>query len=161
MLIQNRWHLITFQHCWPTNIATVYLVEQYVYHFLYVWIVHSTCQRTLFNNSQYKSSARSNVYFIRSTSSLSIKRFWGKGERWKRKKERAEGQKPSFLFSPSPISNLLSPSHLGRPDTQAIQQVAAWKSLNNLPAGEKHRHGERHWQCIIRFVQVISSYVVR
>ena len=50
------------------SIATAYLVEQYVYHFLYVWIVHSTCQRTLFNNSQHKSSARSNVYFIRSTS---------------------------------------------------------------------------------------------
>ena len=49
-------------------------------------------------------------------SSLSIKRFWGKGERWKRKKERAEGEKPP---PPSPISNLLSPSHLGRPDTQA------------------------------------------
>ena len=34
--------------------------------------------------------------------SLSIRRFWGKGERWKRKRE-----------------NLLSPSPLGRPDTQA------------------------------------------
>ena len=78
--------------------------------------------------------------------SLSIKRFWGKGERWKRKKERAEGAYCvlsnhyhiqildvshdllngfvsglpfSFPPPPSPISNLLSPSHLGRPDTQA------------------------------------------
>ena len=25
--------------------------------------------------------------------SLSIRRFWGKGERWKRKRERAEGEK--------------------------------------------------------------------
>ena len=33
-------------------------------------------------------------------SSLSIRRFWGKGEKWKRK-------------------NLLSPSPVGRPDTQA------------------------------------------
>ena len=45
--------------------------------------------------------------------SLSIRRFWGKGERWKRKKERASPPPPS------PISNLLSPSPLGRPGTQA------------------------------------------
>ena len=41
--------------------------------------------------------------------SLSIRRFWGKGERWKRKRERAEGEKPSFLFSPSPLPHLKSP----------------------------------------------------
>ena len=53
--------------------------------------------------------------------SLSIRRFWGKGERWKRKKERAEGEKLPFSSPPppSPISNLLSPSPLGRPGTQA------------------------------------------
>ena len=36
--------------------------------------------------------------------SLSIKRFWGKGERWKRKKERAEGEKrltQMLLLEPS------------------------------------------------------------
>ena len=37
---------------------------------------------------------------IQIISSLSIRRFWGKGEKWKRK-------------------NLLSPSPVGRPDTQA------------------------------------------
>ena len=53
--------------------------------------------------------------------SLSIRRFWGKrgkmeakkGENWRRE---------TFLFSPpppSPIKNLVSPIHLGRPDTQA------------------------------------------
>ena len=52
--------------------------------------------------------------------SLSIRRFWGKGERWKRKKERAFSSPPS----PSPISNLLSPSPLGRPGTQASMQVS-------------------------------------
>ena len=53
-------------------------------------------------------------------SSLSIRRFGGKGERWKQKRERAEGEK--LFFSPpplSPIVNLLYPSPLGRPDTQA------------------------------------------
>ena len=38
--------------------------------------------------------------------SLSIRRFWGKGERWKRKRERAEGEKRlpfSSLRPPSPI----------------------------------------------------------
>ena len=35
--------------------------------------------------------------------SLSIRRFWGKGDRWKRKRER------SFLFSPSPLPHLKSP----------------------------------------------------
>ena len=36
--------------------------------------------------------------------SLSIRRFWGKGERWKRKRERAEGEKrltQMFLLEPS------------------------------------------------------------
>ena len=54
--------------------------------------------------------------------SLSIRRFWGKGARWKRKRERAEGEKPipfSSPLPPSPTSNLLSPSPLGRSDTQA------------------------------------------
>ena len=45
-------------------------------------------------------------YGVASHASLSIWRFWGKGERWKRKRERAEREK-------------LSPSPLGRPDTQA------------------------------------------
>ena len=45
--------------------------------------------------------------------SLSIRRFWGKGERWKRKRERGEGEKLPFS-SPPP------PSPIGRPDTQAI-----------------------------------------
>ena len=35
--------------------------------------------------------------------SLSIRRFWGKGERWKRKRERAEGEKPL------PLPHLKSP----------------------------------------------------
>ena len=47
------------------------------------------------------------VYFLSVTSctcvSLSIKRFWGKGERWKRKRERGDAVKLSFLFSPSPL----------------------------------------------------------
>ena len=37
-------------------------------------------------------------------SSLSIRRFWGKGERWKRKRERAEGEKrltQMLLLEPS------------------------------------------------------------
>ena len=53
--------------------------------------------------------------------SLSIRRFWGKGERWKRKRERAEGEELPFSSPPppSPIENLLSPSPLGRSDTQA------------------------------------------
>ena len=38
--------------------------------------------------------------------SLSIRRFWGKGERWERKREGAEGEK---LFSPSPLPHLKSP----------------------------------------------------
>ena len=36
--------------------------------------------------------------------SLSIRRFWGKGERWKRKRERAEGEKrltQMLLLEPS------------------------------------------------------------
>ena len=73
-------------------------------------------------------------------SSLSIRRFWGKGERWKRKKERAEvsgvsegkgkdgSEKRRELkernlsllpLPPPPSKNLLSPSPSGRPDTQA------------------------------------------
>ena len=54
--------------------------------------------------------------FLNDTSakySLSIRRFWGKGERWKRKSERGEGEKP--FTSPPP------PSPIGRPDTQASQ----------------------------------------
>ena len=42
--------------------------------------------------------------FNRTVGSLSIKRFWGKGERWKRKKERAEGEKrltQMLLLEPS------------------------------------------------------------
>ena len=39
-----------------------------------------------------------------SSDSLSIRRFWGKRERWKLKRETA-----SFLFSPSPLPNLKSP----------------------------------------------------
>ena len=36
--------------------------------------------------------------------SLSIRRFWGKGEKWKRKRERGEGEKPfSSPPPPSPI----------------------------------------------------------
>ena len=34
--------------------------------------------------------------------SLSIRRFWGKGERWKRKRERAEGEKLPFSSPPPP-----------------------------------------------------------
>ena len=33
------------------------------------------------------------IHFPYYFSSLSIRRFWGKGERWKRKRERAEGEK--------------------------------------------------------------------
>ena len=54
--------------------------------------------------------------FLNDTSakySLSIRRFWRKGERWKRKSERGEGEKP--FTSPPP------PSPIGRPDTQASQ----------------------------------------
>ena len=58
---------------------------------------------------------------LHSKDSLSIRRFWGKGEGWKRKKERADPPPPS------PISNLLSPSPLGRPDTQAIQKTPLFK----------------------------------
>ena len=43
------------------------------------------------------------------TASLSIRRFWGKGEKWKRKRKGGEGKKPSFLFSPSPLPHLKSP----------------------------------------------------
>ena len=50
---------------------------------------------------------------ITGKSSLSIRHFWG--ERGK-----MEGKKGE---SPSPIKNLLSPSPLGRPDTQAIIQL--------------------------------------
>ena len=39
--------------------------------------------------------------------SLSIRRFWGKGERWKRKREGAEGEKLSLL--PLPLPHLKSP----------------------------------------------------
>jgi len=42
-------------------------------------------------------------------SSLSIRRFLRKGEKWKRKRERGEGEKSSFLFSPSPLPHLKSP----------------------------------------------------
>ena len=35
----------------------------------------------------------SQLFFIDREHSLSIRRFWGKGERWKRKRERAEGEK--------------------------------------------------------------------
>ena len=45
-------------------------------------------------------------YGVASHASLSIRRFWGKGERWKRKRERAEREK---LFSPSPLPYLKSP----------------------------------------------------
>ena len=41
----------------------------------------------------------------------------GKGERWKRKRERASPPPPS------PIKNLLSPIPLGRPDTQASEAI--------------------------------------
>ena len=41
-------------------------------------------------------------------SSLSIRRFWGKGEKWKRKRK-----------------NLLSPNPVGRPDTQASVSVVS------------------------------------
>ena len=39
-----------------------------------------------------------------SANSLSIRRFWGKGERWKRKRERGEGEKrltQMLLLEPS------------------------------------------------------------
>ena len=46
----------------------------------------------------------------------------GKGERWKRKRERALLPPP-----PSPIKNLVSPIPLGRPDTQAtVRQTRSW-----------------------------------
>ena len=48
--------------------------------------------------------------------SLSIRRFWGKGERWRRKRERGEGEK--LLFSSPP-----PPSPIGRPYTQATAGV--------------------------------------
>ena len=48
----------------------------------------------------------------RPKTSLSIRRFWGKGERWKRKRERGEG-----FSSPPP------PSPIGRPDTQATPKL--------------------------------------
>ncbi|CAH3032423.1 unnamed protein product [Porites evermanni] len=51
--------------------------------------------------------------------SLSIRRFWGKGEGWN---------------PPSPISNLLSPIPLGRPDTQAIQKAARHVGMDLMSA---------------------------
>ena len=44
------------------------------------------------------------IHFPHYFSSLSIRRFWGKGERWKRKRERAEGEKrltQMLLLEPS------------------------------------------------------------
>ena len=72
-------------------------------------------------------------------SSLSIRRFWGKGERWKRKRERAEGEKLPFSSPPppSPISNLLSPSPLGRPDTQQAKKYQDMRAPYFTPASKK------------------------
>ena len=61
--------------------------------------------REQLGNRSYRETPRqlfgcSEGFGTRSDFRLSIRRFWGKGERWKRK-------------------NLLSPSLLGRPDTQA------------------------------------------
>ena len=70
------------------------------------------------NGNQQHGSKSTNYNLLAWVSGVS----GGKGERWKRKRERAEGEKPSFLFSPSPVPHLkspLSPSPLGRPDTRA------------------------------------------
>ena len=55
---------------------------------------------------------------ITGKSSLSIRHFWG--ERGKMEGKKGES---------SPIKNLLSPSPLGRPDTQAIIQLYASKEV--------------------------------
>ena len=73
----------------------------------------------------------------RGRDSLSIRRFWGKRGRREAKREGAKGKErltqtlllePSFSSSPSPLplltSPLLSPSPLGRPDTQAKEEKA-------------------------------------
>ena len=51
---------------------------------------HTLLLLTIYIYIRYQFPLR---YFRLPKSSLSIKRFWGKGERWKRKKERAEGEK--------------------------------------------------------------------
>ena len=62
---------------------------------------------------------------------LSIRCFWGVGGSEKRKREKAPP-------SPLPILNLLSPSPLGRPDTQAILSPI-WRTLlfATLPLPDK------------------------
>ena len=57
-------------------------------------------RRARFESLNYGRNPHSQKEHIEVKSSLSIRRFWGKGERWKRKRES-------------------SPSPLGRPDTQA------------------------------------------
>ena len=51
----------------------------------------------------------------------------GKGERWKRKRERALLPPP-----PSPIKNLVSPIPLGRPDTQAIRDMEGTSTYSTM-----------------------------
>ena len=57
------------------------------------------------NGNQQHGSKSTNYNLLAWVSGVS----GGKGERWKRKRERAEGEKPSFLFSPSPLPHLKSP----------------------------------------------------
>ena len=47
-----------------------------------------------------KESHKSHVNHI--SCSLSIRRFWGKGEKWKRKRKRGEGKKLPFSSPPPP-----------------------------------------------------------
>ena len=77
------------------SIFSTYFFLFSIYHCLILPI--AKCKGNIWPDRTYKFS-------------LIIRRFWGKGERWKQKREKAP---------PSPIYNLLSPSPLGRPDTQA------------------------------------------
>ena len=61
--------------------------------------------------------------------SLSIRRVWGKGEKWKLK---------------SKIENLLSPNPVGRPDTQAIKSMK-WTSEETLFVQKELRGLDCRW----------------
>ena len=118
--------------------------------------VHDTCSLTVADAYRTNLHQDTTWHFFddsnrskrtkRGINSLSIKRFWGKGERWKPKKERAEGEKLPFSSPPppSPISNLLSPSHLGRPDTQAKELKA--NATYDVPKHEPIR--EQLWKVL-------------
>ena len=74
--------------------------------------------------------------------SLSIRRFWGKGERWKRKRERAEGEKrltQMLLLEPStPTQRDSIPSnqnHFRSLDCQLHVSKSSPKIKNSLRSG--------------------------